>query len=986
MKKCIAVLMALLMFVSAFQMMAMAAPADTNVPPADADAFEIVGDTYYTYLQQHKGYADAKKDDEVALKGNQYTSSDGADIKKLDGAREDDNGVSKDGLIQWSGEKGTVTYTFDVKKKGMYEIQLTYLPIEGRGLPLSFDFFIDGKQPYESLSRVSFERTWKDKKPDGVKDDAGNIYSSEQIETFIYKTMSANERTGQYVDPIKLALDEGQHTLSIKALAGEFYLAEVRLAAPEQVLSYAQYKNKYSGAKKYNGKEIHIEGEKATYKSTASLNPLIDNSDPSVYPTEPFKELINYIGSTGWQSAGETLTWEVNVPQDGLYRIGFRYRQNVVINGNSYRHLKVDGQTPFAEAKNIAFGYGGNWQFKELQVNDENPMYLYLTKGKHQLSLTVTLGEMGEIGRAVNDVTYKIGDLYLKMKMLTGEQVDINRSYEFDKNIPGFMDTLNECIAELDRICKRVEEITGEKSGTYVATMQNMSRVMKKMKDNVFLAQKSVNDYYTQYCSLAALVTDLAEMPLDLDQIVLAPQGGYEQKLAGWWDKLVFSCERLVTSFMDDYKYTSDSADGKRTLTLWVTWGRDQTQILTSLVKDSFETQYPDVRVNVQIVGASLIQAILIGDGPDVLLGQVRTEPVNYGMRNALVDLRQFDDYEQVVKERFQEGATKPYELGNATYGLPDTQAFNIMFYRTDIFEQMGLNGDNIKTWDDFRDATALLQRQNLQAGFGAPQSADIGVIDSFSTFLKQANVDLYKTNAKGELVGVNFSDNVAIDRFVYWTQFFTELGFEQSFDFYNRFRSGTMPLGVAGYSQYVLFSQAAPEIAGKWDIALAPGTAVKDKDGNPVLDEEGNPVINYTQADSGTACVIPKIADDKQLAWEFLKWWTDESTQYRYSTMVEAVLGEVGRVTTSNKHAFERLTWESDHLDTLKLAWENVDALEQVPGGYYVARSVYQAFWNVVNQSENPKDMIVHWGKIADKEIERKRGEYANEIAKHYK
>jgi hypothetical protein len=92
---------------------------------------------------------------------------------------------------------------------------------------------------------------------------------------------------------------------------------------------------------------------------------------------------------------------------------------------------------------------------------------------------------------------------------------------------------------------------------------------------------------------------------------------------------------------------------------------------------------------------------------------------------------------------------------------------------------------------------------------------------------------------------------------------------------------------------------------------------------------------------------------------------------------MLEAILGETGRRSTANMEAFRMLSWESDHLDVLEEAWSWVYGLEEVPGGYYVDRSVMQAFQNVVNISKNPKDMIFKWAKIADQEIDRKRGEY---------
>ena len=80
-------------------------------------------------------------------------------------------------------------------------------------------------------------------------------------------------------------------------------------------------------------------------------------------------------------------------------------------------------------------------------------------------------------------------------------------------------------------------------------------------------------------------------------------------------------------------------------------------------------------------------------------LMMARTEPVNLGIRGALADLRQFDDFEEVL-ENFQKGAEVPYTYNGATYALPDTQNFMLMFYRTDVMEELGL--EIPQTWDDF--------------------------------------------------------------------------------------------------------------------------------------------------------------------------------------------------------------------------------------------------------------------------------------------
>lgn len=955
-KRIVATVLAVIVALSVCQI---AVFADEAVPISETTEAGVVTPTeksdnytYAQYLNDNAALADATVS--LSKVGDAYSSKD-ADAENI-GTYTDENGVAKDGVIKWTGEKGTVAYTFNVEQAGLYELMFTYCPIKGRGMPISVSVSLDENLPYASLKSVNFSRTWVDENPEGVHDSAGNVYSSEQIEKFLFKSEKAMDTTGQYIEPLKLALSEGEHTVAITVTAGEFYLAGVSLVAPEKVKTYAEIKAEYAanGYTNYQGSEIRIEGESAKYKSTSSLNPLIDNSNPSVYPSEAFKSIINYIGGTGWQSPNETLTWEIDVPEDGLYKIAFRYRQSEVISGNSYRNLKIDGVSPFSEASSISFYYGGNWQFKELAVENDEPALIYLTKGKHELSMSVTLSEFGDISREINDITYDIGNLYLKIRMITGDNIDSGRSYEFFSQIPNFNETLLLNIDKLQKICDRIIEVTGQDSGTYVSTVQNMIRVMRDMYDSPYTAQRYVSSYYDYYCSLCALVSDLAKLPLDIDQIILAaPESDYEFTMAGWWARTKHSFQRFIVSFMDEYRYSTENVDGKTSLTLWVTWGRDQTEILTSLVKDSFETEHPDINVNVQIVGASLIQAILSGNGPDMLIGQARNSPVNYGMRGALYDLTQFEDFDEVMKN-FQESSEDPYRLGDAVYGLPDTQNFMVMYYRTDIFEQMGLQVP--KTWDEFKNVSALLQRQNLQVGL-----PNAGVLHQYATYLLQNNSSLYTADGKK----TNVSSGPAVEAFVFWTDFYVNLGFDVTFDFYNRFRSGTMPLGIAYYTQYTTFSQAAPEITGKWSIAKMPG----------VMQEDGT--INYAQADTGTASVIPNISRNKEAAWEFLKWWSSENTQYRFSLMTEAVLGDVGRYATANIEAFKKLSWQSDHLEVLLDAWKDTKGLEEIPGGYYVERSIYQAFWNVVNLSENPKDMIVKWGKVADQEVERKRGEY---------
>jgi ABC-type glycerol-3-phosphate transport system substrate-binding protein len=216
------------------------------------------------------------------------------------------------------------------------------------------------------------------------------------------------------------------------------------------------------------------------------------------------------------------------------------------------------------------------------------------------------------------------------------------------------------------------------------------------------------------------------------------------------------------------------------------------------------------------------------------------------------------------------------------------------------------------------------------------------------------------------ELNATAFSSKAAIDVFEYWTDFYSDYGFLKEADFYNRMRVGVMPLGIAPYSVYMTLYSAAPEIQGRWAIAAVPG--IKNTDGT----------INRTVAGAGTGCSIVKKSKNREEAWEFLKWWTDASTQSAYTNNVESILGMIGRTATANVEAFSSLPWENDDLSVLLDQWSYLEEIPEIPGSYYLTRAVDQAFWSVVNGESRAKDAIVKWSKVADDEIKRKIKEYS--------
>jgi len=867
--------------------------------------------------------------------------------------------VYQNNILHWNEGKGEITFNVKMQEARLYNLQIVWKPSK-QGVDVELGLKIDGKYQFEGSDMIELSRMWENISDKPRIDSFGNEYAQEQKETEGFITECFRDKTGAVVEPYMIALSEGSHTITLVNPNQSIQISRISLVAPERVKSYAEASKSYK-IEDNNAEIIIIQGENAHLKSSASMIPKSNNSDAGMTPSDSKITKINYIGGTSWQSPCDTMIWNFEVEKSGYYKLDLRYKQSDLVNGESWRWLKIDGKTPFEEAKALRFPYGTGWKYFELG-NEYTPYYIWLDEGKHTLSLEVTTGEQSEYFAKLSDIVDILGDEYIKIVMITGEVPDVNRDYELFKQIPDFNNTLSHCSESIKSLVSEMKEATGKNSTQAIAAMENMARILDLMVKNPYIAQQYVKDYYNNYTSVSAWLYDMTDMPLAIDEIQLVPAGKqYIDKNAGFFKKLYYGAMRLITSFADDYQTNASERNGEKTIRLWVNWGQDQTAVLNSLIKDSF-TPETNINVKLEIVSASLVNGILAGNFPDLSLHMARTEPVNLGMRGALYDLTQFEDYEDVLK-RFQPNAETPYRYNDKLYALPDTQTFFLMFYRTDVLEKLGIQVP--KTWDEFLYASTIIQRNNMnvyvpytQITTSTTVNAGIGNLHLFPTLLAQNDLSIYNSNQNG----TELRDDNAIDIFEYWTEFYTDYGFLKEADFYNRFRIGVMPLGIAPYSMYMNIYSTAPEIKGRWSVTTVPGSS----DGSQAI------------AGGGTGCAIIEKSDNKEEAWEFLKWWTSSETQSRYSMNVESILGMIGRVTTANVEALSKLSWENNDLDVILEQWSYVEEIPEIPGSYYLTRALDQAFWAVVNGDSNARDALNKWSRVADDEIVRKLKEYS--------
>jgi len=852
-----------------------------------------------------------------------------------------------------------------VEAEGEYELHITFGTVNDATQRIEYSLKIDGEYPFNGAELLEAPVIYEDKGEIRTLSN-GDQTAPLQKKVEGYITSSAYDKTGVRLTPYTVNLKVGEHTVKIENLGDAFELYGISFSKPEIIKPYSEVSKDYSNYEKYEGEQIVVEAEKVLYRNDYSLTAKSDTGSADITPKSATNSIINYIGGSNWSSPFKELTWEIDVPETALYKLGFNFKQNSIINGNAYRWLKIDGETPFEEATKLGFSYKTAWQYKDIKNQNGEDYLFYLTKGKHTLSLNVTLAGIADIYEKLNVITADVGELYLDIVMITGETPDANRDYELYKQIPRFEEKLKgfyNDLTEISNLLNSKKDINGELDGA----VKNVARVSKLMSENRYESHLYLDTYFSYYQTLSSWLFDIKNMALSLDKIILsAPEKDVEDVKAGFLEKIGFSIKRFALSFVGDYSNESLQGGSEKNIKIWVNWGRDQVKVLNTLIQEDFS---PNSKINVKVeqVNASVVQGIISNNSPDLYLHMARTEPVNLAMRGVLYDLSSFSDYEDVLKN-FQKDAEKPYIYRGKTYALPDVQSFKVMFVRTDIFEELGL--EIPQTWEDYLSATSVLQRKNMNSYLphikivaATTVNTGAGGLSIFPTLLMQNGENMYNS----ELNSTNLASPVSVKTFKFWTDFYTRYKLNPDANFYQRFRVGTIPLGIAAYTQYLTFAVAAPEIEGKWAVYELPG--VKREDGT----------IDRSSAGSGTGCAIMKSSKDKESAWEFLKWWVSAETQYNYSFNCEAVLGQSGRTATSTVEALKKLSWDKESLDVILKQWQNVKEIEEVPGSYYVSRSIDQAFWAVYNGEATEKEAITDWSRTSNSEIKRKIAEYAD-------
>ncbi len=868
--------------------------------------------------------------------------------------------------VEISADSKTAEWTFEVKEAAKYSVLVNYTAIKGNGNDITFALLIDGKASFRESEALTLTRIWKDELDENGEfytDRIGNNRLPTQTEVFRAQDRWLYDVQGMYTEPYQYLLSAGEHTVTLSYVDGGFTLNKLIFGQPEELISYEDYRASVTDNGNEPTKTIRIEAASSYEKSDSSLYPQTDKSNASTIPNEPGITLFNNIGGSNWSYTGDSISWKTDVKEEGWYKVVIKARQNSNQGMNSYRNLKIDGEVKFAGTDLIVFPYNLKWDV--YPVGGDEPYLIYFTEGEHILTMECVAGPMSEPLRELNSALSELNSVYRDIVMVTGASPDVYQDYNLDVAIPDLMDNLKQIQSDIDSIADQIGAIVSTKD-TQASVLDEMSIMLGKMMKSPYTIPTRLSEFKSNIEGIGSLLLSLMQQPLSIDYIELVPEKAeVGSGKVGFFTSFSYNLKSFFCSFVDEYSaFDTGDTQGKTAIEVWVSSGRDQVKAISQIINDKFvaETGIP-IKLSMVDTGTTLIQATLAGKGPDVALNLGMDVPVNLASRDALVDLSKYDL--GTLKSEISSEAFIPFEYNGGLYGLPETQQFKMLFYRTDIFEELGLEVP--KTWDEFYKVMNVLQFNNLEVGISEASSGLLagvsGAVYTFQTFLYQMGGQMFTD----DLTKTMLTTETSFKAFEATTELYTDYTLSQSYDFFNRFRTGEMAMAIELYSSYNQLKSAAPELNQLWSFAPVPGT----------VKEDGS--IDNSVVSNITGCIMLQSAVEKGIdedAWKFISWWVSAEAQCDYANMLESTMGLLGRYTPANQKAFDGMRWTASEAFLIKEQWKAAIGIPEVPGNYSIGRSLTSAIRATISGGSARRELTLY-NKDINSEIARKREEF---------
>jgi len=869
--------------------------------------------------------------------------------------------ITEEGIKIETGS--TATISFKISEEGTYQFSAEYLPVESN----MFDNVILADINGESY-RCPMPFLWEDVPSTSNYDKYGNEVVAEQKLVENSSISYLEDFNSFNRTPINFNLKKGENILSLTPENQSITIISINIMKLVPDILYSEY-SKNNQDMQIGTDFIIIEGEDYRAKSDSYIRGR-NVKNTGVVPSDPYVKLINAIDDKSNKTIGQKILYEFDVKTPGLYYMAFKYSQPLKTGGSVYRTLEIDGKTLYEEARNIAFSNTGIDKYENYILGgEETPQGIWLEEGVHTLALKTTAAPIDQLYQELLSIIDEINDTSLLIKKIKGSNsdstanIDNNRTWNILQYIPSIIEDLESWKSRISLVYQELGEISNSKpsfASDLMLAVQNLERLQSepsKIPNRLAL----LSDESSSAAQLIGIVLPkLYEQNLSIDRIYIYGNEELPSPKSNLAKSLWNGIQEFLYSFTPTMNETVDIKSSE-VLTVWINKPSQYVEVLQELVDKDFSMGTGiNVKFSIMPDEKRIVLANSTGNNPDVALGLSYYRPVEFAMRGIAKNLLDYEDFIEWYSKEYNLESLVPMSYDGGIYAASETQDFQILFYRSDILEMLGLEVP--QTWDDVKAMMPTLHRNAMN--FNLPLANNVGYKDfgATSPFIFQNGGDYYAEDG----LTADLNNTATLKGLREMVELYSIYGLTQNQpNFFNSFRSASIPIGISNFATYLQLQVSAPELAGRWDIALAPGTR-----------QEDGTILRYQTADTTSAMIFQNSKMPEE-AYQFLKWWLSCETQINYSNDLQRKFGNDFIWNTANHKAFEQMSYSKQHKDIILEQWTWQKEVCRHPASYILEREISNMWIKVVTQGQQFQSQVDQAIIASNREMKRKLTEF---------
>lgn len=858
------------------------------------------------------------------------------------------------------GEQRQIETVVVVPETGLYTMRMLVYSRSQNQIDHQICVEINGQTPYREACQITVSKRWRAVSDQFPIDRFGNDFYVQQEQIVAWDWIDFEDPMGLYAEPLRFRLEEGANSISLRLAKGDFLIGQLQIEGATSWISYAEYAATKAPSAVAT---IVVEAETPSSKNAPTIQPGVSR-DLMVTPFALRDLKLNTIAAGTWSTIRQNVGYNVEVPVSGWYRLSFKVLQDTKTNGVVFRTLKINGKVPFAEASAIPVPFSAKWQILSPTNAGGEPYWFLLNEGSNTIELSVSLSPYREAYEAVTDVLDYVNQTSLEIRRLTGNQLDEDRDWDILDFMPTLAEDMNLAAERLREAMSLIDSYTvSTRPSENESSLANAIRTLRLLSTKPNDIPKRIALLTTSSASIAQTLGtvsgSLLSSPLQMDKFYIHTETTLPKPNGSFFEQAWLQIRRFFLSFFDDrYRLRATGEE----LEVWVNRPKQYVDLIQKLADEQFtqETGIP-VRISVLADEGKLILANSANRNPDVALGISSWMPYDLGIRGALLDLSKFsaDPAFATTLDLYPEQALIPMIYQHGIYGLPDTENFYVLFYRTDILQALGLNVPD--TWSDVVKMMPTLRRFGMNFYTTLSSASSLKAFDATLPFLFQYGSPVYSADA----FSADLNNEASIAALRMMTELYTIYSLETTISsFYNDFRLAKSPIGIGDFGMYIRLLNAAPDIQGLWAIAPMPGV------------EQNGEVVRYAPG-AQTANVVFQKSSKQEEAWRFLSWWSSTSTQIDFQNYLLSTLGREYLWNSANSAAFAASGFSETDMDIILEQWSWLKELPKVPGSYQVELEISNVWNAVVLNRANLRTRLNDGLITADREIRKKMAEF---------